>query len=85
MKCLPSIGSLRRNIGLIALFFFLCITFLLLAIGAWSGKASLNTAGGGFGILTAWVAYYCGLSDLLVKEESWFTLPLGNIKQERED
>jgi len=79
------IGSLRRNIGLIALFFFLSVTFLLLAIGAWSGKAILNTAGGGFGIVTAWVAYYCGLSDLLVKDESWFTLPLGNIKQERAD
>ena len=77
-----SIGSLRRNIGLMALFVSLCVTFLLLAIGAWSGKPSFNQAGGGFGIVTAWIAYYCGLSDLLVKGESWFTLPLGNIKQE---
>ncbi|KAI9567917.1 Gpr1 family protein [Boletus coccyginus] len=76
------IGSLRRNIGLMSLFLSLCVTFLLLAVGAWSGKASFNQAGGGFGILTAWIAYYCGLSDLLVKGESWFTLPLGNIKQE---
>ncbi|KAG8221733.1 Gpr1 family protein [Butyriboletus roseoflavus] len=79
------LGALRRNIAFMALLFFLCITFLLLAIGAWSGTASLNKAGGGFGILTAWIAYYCALSDLLVKGESWFTLPLGTIKQERVD
>ncbi|KAH0826377.1 putative meiotically up-regulated protein [Lanmaoa asiatica] len=79
------IGALRRNLAFIALLFFLCITFILLAIGAWSGKASLNQAGGAFGIVTAWIAYYCALSDLLVKNESWFTLPLGVIPQGRAD
>ncbi|KAI6038547.1 Gpr1 family protein [Pisolithus marmoratus] len=79
------IGALRRNVGFIALLFFLAITFLVLAIGAWTGKAAVNKAGGGFGILTAWIAYYCGLSELLVKGESWFGLPLGGIKQERID
>ncbi|KAG6331275.1 hypothetical protein ID866_7813 [Astraeus odoratus] len=76
------IGALRRNVSFIALLFFLAITFLLLAVGAWSGKATITKTGGGFGILTAWIAYYCGLSELLVKGESWFTLPLGTIKQE---
>jgi succinate-acetate transporter protein len=80
---LPSIGALRRNLGLIAMFFFLHVTQVLLAVGAWSGKASVNTTGGGFGILTAWIAYYNGLSYLLVKGERWFGLPLGSIKQER--
>jgi len=74
------IGSLRRNVGLISLFFCLCVTFLLLAVGAWSGTLAVIKAGGAFGIVTAWVAFYCGLSDLLVKEESWFTLPLGKIQ-----
>ncbi|KAF8123863.1 Gpr1 family protein [Boletus edulis] len=73
------IGSLRRNLGLISLFVFLCVTFILLAVGAFNGSVSVTRAGGAFGIITAWIAYYCGLSDLLVKEESWFTLPLGNI------
>lgn len=77
-----SIGALRRNVGLIALLFFLALTFLLLAIGAWTGNVTINKTGGGFGILTAWIAYYCGLSDLLVKGESWFSLPMGAIKQE---
>ncbi|KAJ8597144.1 hypothetical protein M405DRAFT_620995 [Rhizopogon salebrosus TDB-379] len=79
------LGALRRNIGLVALLFFLCITFLLLAVGAWSAQVNITKAGGGFGILTAWIAYYCGLSDLLVKEESWFGLPMGTIKQARVD
>lgn len=79
------IGALRRNVSFIALLFFLAITFLLLAIHAWSGKVVIGQAGGGFGILTAWIAYYCGLSELLVRGESWFTLPLGGIKQERID
>jgi len=74
------IGSLRRNIGLIALFFSLSITFLVLGIGAMSGNVAVNKAGGALGIVTAWIAYYCGLSDLLVKGESWFTLPLGAIQ-----
>lgn len=82
LTCFLSIGALRRNVGLIALFFFLATTFLLLAVGAWSGSVGVNKAGGVFGILTAWIAYYCGLSDLLVKGESWFGLPLGGIKQE---
>ena len=81
INCRPSIGALSRNLGLTAMFFFLYVTQLLLAIGAWSGKASVNTAGGGFGILTAWIAYYCALSYLLVKGENWFGLPLGRIKE----
>ncbi|KAG0702565.1 Gpr1 family protein [Suillus ampliporus] len=79
------LGALRRNLSFVALLFFLCITFVLLAVGFWSAKVNATKAGGGFGILTACIAYYCGLSELLVKGESWFTLPLGLIKQERVD
>lgn len=79
------LGALRRNISFVALLFFLCITFVLLAVGAWNASVNITKAGGGFGILTAMIAYYCGLSELLVKGESWFGLPLGTIKQERVD
>lgn len=58
---------------------------MLLAIGSWNASVNVTKAGGGFGILTAMIAYYCGLSELLVKGESWFGLPLGTIKQERVD
>lgn len=63
-----------------SLFFCLSTTFLLLAIGVWTGSASLNKAGGAFGIVTALIAYYVGLSDLLVKGESLFELPVGKIQ-----
>ncbi|KAG1835399.1 Gpr1 family protein [Suillus subalutaceus] len=79
------LGALRRNISFIALLFFLCITFVLLAVGIWTNKLNVSKAGGAFGILTAMIAYYCALSELLVKGESWFTLPMGTIKQERVD
>ncbi|KAI0089754.1 GPR1/FUN34/yaaH family-domain-containing protein [Irpex rosettiformis] len=73
------IASLRRNLGLISLFFFLTITFMLLAISKFTGNLAINKAGGGVGILTALIAYYVGLAELLIRDESWFTLPLGVI------
>jgi succinate-acetate transporter protein len=73
------IGALRKNISFIALFAFLAATFAVLAAGAFTSKAVLNKAGGALGIITAFIAYYCALSELLVKEESLFTLPLGKI------
>ncbi|KAG1814666.1 Gpr1 family protein [Suillus subaureus] len=79
------LGALRRNISFVALLFFLCITFVLLAVGIWTSKLNVSKAGGAFGILTAMIAYYCALSELLVKGESWFTLPLGTIKQAHMD
>lgn len=42
-------------------------------------QVNVTKAGGGFGIVTAMIAYYCGVSELLVREESYFTLPLGVI------
>ncbi|THH00350.1 hypothetical protein EW026_g2183 [Hermanssonia centrifuga] len=73
------IASLRRNMGLIALFFFLTITFMLLAISKFMDNAAVNKAGGGFGVVTALIAYYVGLAELLVRDESWLVLPLGVI------
>ncbi|THH29444.1 hypothetical protein EUX98_g4739 [Antrodiella citrinella] len=73
------ISTLRRNVGLIALFSFLDLTFILLAAGAFSGNANIPKAAGYFGVITALIAYYVGLAELLVREESWFTLPLGQM------
>ena len=46
-----------------------------------TGKFTLNTTfdkvGGGLGVVTALIAYYVGLAELLIRDESWFTLPLG--------
>jgi succinate-acetate transporter protein len=42
-------------------------------------QASATKAGGAFGIVTAFIAYYCAVSELLVREDSYFMLPLGHI------
>jgi len=73
------IGALRRNIGLITLFLFLGITFILLAAGAFTGTANISKTGGYLGVITALIAYYVGLAELLIRDESWFTLPLGQM------
>jgi len=60
---------------------FLSLTFLLLACGEFTGKVTVTKAGGGLGIVTALVAYYCAVSELMIPEESYFTLPLGSIRK----
>jgi len=73
------IGALRKNISFIALFAFLAATFALLAAGQFTGKVNVTKAGGALGVVTAFIAYYCAVSQLLVREESYFTLPMGDI------
>jgi hypothetical protein len=73
------LATLRVNVGLISLFLCLDITFILLMAGAFTGQANLNKAGGGMGILTAFIAYYCGTAQLLTPDNSLFTLPIGAI------
>jgi len=70
------IGSLRKSIGLSALFFFLTATFLVLAVGFLNKKVNVVKVGGYFGVVTALIAYYCGLSELLTPNDI-FTLPTG--------
>ncbi|KAI9452105.1 Gpr1 family protein [Lactarius psammicola] len=73
------IGSLRKSLGLTALFFFLTLTFMVLAIGFMMKKGNVDKAGGYLGIITALIAYYCGLSELLTSDDI-FTLPLGKYR-----
>lgn len=40
---------------------------------------TITKAGGGFGLLTAAIAYYCAMAELLRPDDAWFTLPLGHI------
>jgi len=70
------LASLRKSMGLTALFFFLTITFLLLAVADFAKSDSIGKVGGGMGIITALIAYYCGLSELLT-EDDLFQIPIG--------
>jgi succinate-acetate transporter protein len=79
------IASLRKHIGFIALFFCLTLTFALLAASEFSGKASIAKAGGATGTITAFIAYYIGLSELLAAETMAISqLPVGKFAR-RED
>ncbi|EJD04596.1 uncharacterized protein FOMMEDRAFT_19827 [Fomitiporia mediterranea MF3/22] len=73
------VASLRSNFGLISLFFFLTLTFMFLTIGKYVTNDKINMAGGGFGIITAFIAYYCGVANMYSRESSFFSLPLGPI------
>ncbi|KAJ7785493.1 Gpr1 family protein [Mycena olivaceomarginata] len=77
------IASLRKSVAFIALFGFLSITFLLLGAGKFTTNATVSKAGGAFGIITAFVAYYIGLADLLAAEKAAVVgLPLGAFKHD---
>ncbi|KAF8206056.1 FUN34 transmembrane protein [Mycena galopus ATCC 62051] len=75
------IVSLRKSIAFISLFGCLSITFLLLGTGKFNTKPDITKAGGAFGIVTAFIAYYIGLADLLAAEKAAIVgLPLGAFK-----
>ncbi|KAJ7201203.1 GPR1/FUN34/yaaH family-domain-containing protein [Mycena haematopus] len=77
------IVALRKSIAFIALFGSLSITFLLLGTGEFNSTPDITKAGGAFGIITAFIAYYIGLADLLAAEKVAIVgLPLGAFKHD---
>lgn len=70
------LGTLRANFALIGVFFFLFLTFLVLAIGALGAGPGLTVLGGWLGIITAILAWYTALAGLLASGKSAFTLPV---------
>jgi succinate-acetate transporter protein len=71
------LGTLRLNMGLIALFGLLFLTFLVLTIAELGGGATFTVLGGWLGILTALVAWYNALAGVLNASRGVFTLPVG--------
>jgi succinate-acetate transporter protein len=67
--------------ALVALFFCLDVTFLLLMVAEFTENATIAKAGGGFGIVTAFIAYYAGAAQLFTNENSLFTLPVGSLRR----
>ncbi|THY12799.1 hypothetical protein D6D01_08514 [Aureobasidium pullulans] len=76
------VASLRSTLASLLLFSLLDLAFLLLAIAylLGDGNASPNTAclraGGAFGILSAFAAWYIALAGLLESSKSYFKLPV---------
>jgi succinate-acetate transporter protein len=69
------LGTLRSNLALIAVFFFLFLTFLGLTIGALGATSTWTQIGGWLGIVTALVAWYTALAGVLASTKSAFQLP----------
>jgi succinate-acetate transporter protein len=73
------LASLRSNVALASLFFCLTLTFMFLMIGAFTIKVKITKIGGGFGILTAAIAYYTAASGLITQQASYFSLPVVDL------
>lgn len=74
------LSALRTNLALIAVFFFLTLTYLALAIGGFmasnaSASETWTGIGGWLGIVTAIVAQYTALAGILASGKSAFQLP----------
>ncbi|KAL0579073.1 hypothetical protein V5O48_002915 [Marasmius crinis-equi] len=77
------IVALRKSASFIALFGFLTITFMCLGIGDLAGQPNATKAGGVLGVITALIAYYIGLSEMLTAEKAAVVqLPLFAFKHD---
>lgn len=73
-------ASLKSSVALVSVFFFLTITFLLLMLGEFFRSIpALPQAGGAFGIITAFLAWYTAAAGLLQPDTSHFVLPTGPL------
>jgi len=74
--------TFKSTVAFFSLFFFLDITFLLLAVARFQQNAagelnsSINKAGGVFGVITAFIAWYNALAGMLETSNSFFTIPV---------
>ncbi|KAG6889439.1 hypothetical protein C0995_001207 [Termitomyces sp. Mi166 len=82
---LTTVVALGKNIGFIALFGFLTTTFACLAGGELGASPASTKAGGILGVITAFIAYYIGLSELLETEaHPPFRLPIGHLHPKKD-
>jgi len=61
---------INKNLAFSLLLTAVAVTFILLAAAEFTNKASLTKGGGIAGIITALIAYYVGLSELLAEQEN---------------
>jgi succinate-acetate transporter protein len=71
------IASVRTNAVLVSFFFFLMLTYILLAAGYFlTISSNLLVAGGAIGIFTSAIAWFLGFASLLRRgDNSYFNLP----------
>jgi len=72
----------KSNLASSALFFCLGMTYLFSTISSLAHLDPGNIVqkvGGGMGILTSSIAWYCAMADLSHGQNSYYTLPLGQL------
>jgi len=70
------LGTLRTNLALIGVFFFLALTFFALAASFLGGGANWLTIGGYLGVITAILAWYTAAANMMAAGKTAFKLPL---------
>jgi len=70
------IGSMRTNRGVQLVFLALWITYLLLAIGEWSGALLITRIGGYTGLVTALLAFYVSAAEVINETFGRIVLPV---------
>jgi len=78
-----TIATLRTNVGMFLLFFFVSIIFLLLIVAQFVANAHIVTAAGGFGVVAAFTAYYLAAAQLLTPQQSYVRLPVGELPKKQ--
>lgn len=65
--------TLKSTVAFFSLFFTLTITFMLLAAGEFTGKTGVTRAGGVFGVITAFIAWYNAWAGTATRQNSYIT------------
>lgn len=73
------LGTFRSSVSLFLVFFFLEITFWVLAAGHFTQHVTVTKVGGGLGVVTAFCAFYTALAGILTTDTSYFLLPVGDL------
>ncbi|KAI5960023.1 hypothetical protein KGF57_001967 [Candida theae] len=79
------LNTLKSTVAFFSLFFFLFITFVLLAGGAFSGHVGVTRAGGVFGVITGFIAWYNAFAGTATKANSYIVahpIPLPAFKRD---
>lgn len=79
------LATFRSSVALSAVFFFLVLTFMMLAISEFTGSTGVHKAGGILGCITAMIAFYTGSAGLYSPDASYFVLPVGDLPKRRDD
>ncbi|GAA5957244.1 hypothetical protein JCM3765_000402 [Sporobolomyces pararoseus] len=81
-----TLATLRASIALFFTFFTVDVTFLMLGLSELGvgNPAALQTAGGSFGIVAAFAAWYTAACSLIVKDTAYFNLPAGELPKRKD-